>query len=74
MTRLSTEEPNNERLSEPRRASGNKESQNVTEKAKRLCSMMCGKPVEKVSDMTPIEVEACLNSWAMHWEEPRGRS
>lgn len=44
----------------------------MNEKTKRLCSLMCGRQIDRWSDMTPIEVEACLNSWASSWHEATG--
>lgn len=44
----------------------------MNEKTKRLCSMMCGRQIDRWSDMTGIEIEACLNSWASSWQEAKG--
>lgn len=45
----------------------------MTAKTRRLCSLMCGRSIKRISDMTPTEIEACLNSWSSRWEEPEQR-
>lgn len=36
----------------------------MTPEALALCSLMTGRTIEKWTDLTGIEIEACLNDWA----------
>lgn len=42
----------------------------MNEETQRLVSWMIGRPVTRVSELTPVEIEACLNLWAMRQSSP----